>query len=145
MTRNKAVFWPLLAALVLAAAPASAQLECDWYSVDGGGAMWMTDSSDQFELSGTIGQPDCSATVMSADDFELTGGFWAVPVVQTPCSGDVNGDRIVDLLDLTILLSAFGSTSGDPAFNSDADLDSSGAIDLTDLTILLSNFGTTCR
>lgn len=54
------------------------------------------------------------------------------------CVGDINGDGQVDLADLALLLSAFGST--DPA----ADLDGNGIVELADLALILSVFGTTC-
>jgi probable HAF family extracellular repeat protein len=62
---------------------------------------------------------------------------------QTPCPGDVNGDQSVDLNDLTILLSHYGTTSG--AEPGDGDLDDDGDVDLNDLTALLSAYGTVCR
>jgi hypothetical protein len=42
-----------------------------------------------FELSGTIGQPDASTIILVGGDFELTGGFWtplarAGPAPVTP-------------------------------------------------------------
>ncbi|MBI5866671.1 MAG: hypothetical protein HZB38_19580 [Planctomycetes bacterium] len=61
-----------------------------------------------------------------------------------PCPGDVNGDDIRDLNDLTLLLASFGFLSGDPAYNSGADFNQDGAVDLADLTVLLSNFGFGC-
>ncbi len=60
------------------------------------------------------------------------------------CPGNVNGDQVVDLSDLTLLLAAFGSSSGDPGYNANADLDASGSVELSDLALLLANFGTTC-
>ncbi|UCC31662.1 MAG: hypothetical protein JSU86_05160, partial [Phycisphaerales bacterium] len=41
-------------------------------TIDGGGTMRST--GGDFELSGTIGQPD--AGTLSGGDFELSGGFW---------------------------------------------------------------------
>lgn len=55
--------------------------------------------------------------------------------------GDVDLDGDVDLADLTSLLSAFGSCSGDATFNPQADFDQSGCVDLNDLAVLLANFG----
>lgn len=51
--------------------------------------------------------------------------------------GDLNGDRCVDLDDLSILLSAFGAGIG-------GDLDSDADTDLADLALLLSTFGDGC-
>ena len=58
-----------------------------------------------------------------------------------PTPGDVNGDGVVDLTDLAMLLSAFGACAGDPAFVPAADFDASGCVELTDLAVLLANFG----
>jgi hypothetical protein len=77
----------------------------------------------------------------AVDDFAIVDqGCPGAP----PCPGDVNGDGVRDLADLTLLLGAFGSSTGDPAFNAGADLDGDGTIALADLTSLLSTFGVAC-
>jgi hypothetical protein len=58
------------------------------------------------------------------------------------CVGDVTGDHLIGLDDLSRLLSHFGILSG--AVYGDGDLDGDGDIDLNDLAVLLSNFGTPC-
>lgn len=59
-----------------------------------------------------------------------------------PCLGDIDGSGAVDLGDLAILLSNFGTVGGvDP---SDGDLNDDDRVDLGDLAILLSVFGTPC-
>lgn len=60
------------------------------------------------------------------------------------CTGDVNGDGTVDLGDLSLLLAAFGTCSGDGNYNPSADLDGSGCVDLSDLSELLAAFGLDC-
>lgn len=60
------------------------------------------------------------------------------------CQGDVTDDDSVDLSDLALLLSAFGTCTIDTGYNPAADLDASGCIDLTDLATLLASFGSTC-
>lgn len=62
--------------------------------------------------------------------------------IQPQCPGDVNGDGIVDLTDLTILLANFGRV-GDVSLM-DGNLDQDNDVDLGDLTELLSNFGNDC-
>jgi hypothetical protein len=57
-------------------------------------------------------------------------------------AGDVNLDGQVNLNDLAILLSNFGTTSG--ATQDEGDLDLNGTIDLNDLALLLSTFGLGC-
>ncbi len=58
-----------------------------------------------------------------------------------PCTGDLNGDGTVDLLDLSTLLNNFGTSGAGPA---DGDLDGDGDVDLIDLSTLLTAFGTSC-
>ncbi len=61
---------------------------------------------------------------------------------RPPCPADLNGDRIVDMADLDILLSNFGRPSG--AQPEDGDLNGDGAIGLGDLSRLLQAFGQDC-
>lgn len=56
------------------------------------------------------------------------------------CPSDLNGDRVVGLDDLSILLGNFGQPGGPD----DGDLDGDGEITLADLSILLGAFGTEC-
>lgn len=58
-------------------------------------------------------------------------------VIETTLQGDANGDGTVDLLDLDILGSEFGSMSG----VSPADFNGDTNVDLLDLDILGANFG----
>jgi hypothetical protein len=131
-----------LITLILALAPAALSDDFDlyWHTIDGGGGMFST--GGDFELSGTIGQPD--AGVMTGGDLTLAGGFW--PGVGAaggaPCPGDLNGDSTVDLSDLAQLLANYGVTSG--AAYEDGDLDGDGDVDLADLAILLGLYGTVC-
>jgi len=53
----------------------------DWFKISGGGG---ASTGGVYAVSGTIGQPDASAT-MTGGNYSLTGGFWAlISVVQTP-------------------------------------------------------------
>ena len=126
--------------LALAPAVLAQDFDIDWYTMDGGGEMWTT--GGDFELSGTIGQPDASTTIMSGGDFELAGGFWAGAAEDEFCYGDLDGDNDIDLADLAQLLSNYGTPSG--AVYEDGDLDADGDVDLADLAGLLSVYGTTC-
>ncbi len=131
----------LCLAVMLALAPVALAQDfaIDWYTVDGGGAMFTT--GGDFELSGTIGQPDAGA-IMTGGDFELAGGFWAGAAEEPFCFGDLDGDNDVDLADLAQLLANYGTPSG--AVYEDGDLDGDGDVDLTDLAGLLGVYGTTC-
>lgn len=58
------------------------------------------------------------------------------------CPGDANDDGAIDLTDLAVLLSNFGSSGG--ALLTQGDVDADGDVDLTDLSQLLSGFGGAC-
>ena len=65
----------------------------------------------------------------------------AVMLTHVTCTGDVNGDGLVNLTDLARLLSNFDMT---PAATGDGDIDGDGAVGLTDLALLLANFDVVC-
>jgi hypothetical protein len=60
-----------------------------------------------------------------------------------PFFGDLNGDCVIDLDDLTVLLAHYGTLSGATYF--DGDLDGNSDVDLSDLALLLSRFGMSCQ
>ncbi len=113
--------------------------EISWHTIDGGGEMWTT--GGDFELSGTIGQPDAGA-IMTGGDFELAGGFWPGAAEDEFCHGDLDADNDIDLADLAQLLANYGTPSG--ASYEDGDLDGDGDVDLADLAGLLAVYGTSC-
>ncbi len=56
--------------------------ENDFYTIDGGGGTLLAGDPNAvlYELSGTIGQPDATASISSVDgQYELVGGFWGGP------------------------------------------------------------------
>ncbi len=125
--------------LVFAANSAFGDYSIDWWTIDGGGEMWTT--GGDFELSGTIGQPD-AGVLMTVGDYALSGGFWLSAAEDEFCFGDLDGDLDIDLADLAQLLANYGTPSG--AFYEDGDLDGDGDVDLSDLAGLLAVYGTTC-
>ena len=56
-------------------------------------------------------------------------------------AGDANNDGHVDVVDLLILVDAFGSVVGDPNYDPNADFNSDGSVDVVDLLDLVDNFG----
>ena len=66
----------------------------------------------------------------------------SVTVYPSQCPGDLNGDSQVDLSDLTITLSNFGTSA--VATMRDGDMDGDHDVDLSDLTVLLAAFASTC-
>lgn len=111
----------------------SSDYDLTWHTIDGGGG---TSPGGGYTLSGTIGQPDAGA--MSGGDFVLAGGFWTGSTdTPTPvCPGDLNGDNVVDVSDLLILLGAWGPCPGCAA-----DLNGDNVVDVSDLLILLGAWG----
>ncbi len=95
-------------------------------TIDGGGVMRST--GGDFELSGTIGQPD--AGVMEGDEFTLTGGFW----FEEP-PDDCNSDGWVDLIDYDDFDGCLlGPGSGLPLSECNCfDLDGDNDVDLSDI------------
>jgi len=71
----------IAAAPQLSPAQTGGGYDLTWNTIDGGGAMSSTSSDGQFELSGTIGQPDAGpgSGGMSGGEYELIGGFWYSP------------------------------------------------------------------
>lgn len=128
---------PSVVALVAATAVLADDFEIDWWTIDDGGHMFTT--GGEFELSGTVGQPDANAIVMTGGDYELSGGFW--PGVEEFCYADLTGDGQVGLNDLAQLLANYGDTG---AAYEDGDLDADGDVDLQDLAELLARYGDIC-
>ena len=104
-----------------------------WHTIDGGGVMRSTGGN--FELSGTIGQPDAGA--MSGGNFTLTGGFW-FEVVPSDC----NEDGVVNLFDYdTFQTCLTGPSGGPPAPGCDCyDFDGDGKITLLDFATVQAMF-----
>ena len=82
--------------------------------------------------------PAVTDTGLGAPPLVDMGCYEAQP---TPCPGDVDGDRDVDLTDLAILLANFDATD---ATREMGDLDGDGLVSLTDLALLLSLFDVPC-
>ncbi|MDZ4829834.1 MAG: hypothetical protein SGJ09_06505 [Phycisphaerae bacterium] len=101
----------------------------DWHTIDGGGGV---STSAALELSGTIGQPD-AGVLTSAAGFELVGGFWSAPNSSAQL-GDLNGDGLVNPIDLGILLGEWGVLGGV------ADLNGDGVVGSADIGILLGEW-----
>ncbi len=64
-------------------------------------------------------------------------------IVQVRIPGDVNGDQIVGVLDLTSLGKAYGASPGSSNWNPEADVNGDLIINVLDLAILDKNYGKT--
>jgi hypothetical protein len=56
-------------------------------------------------------------------------------------SNDLNNDGRVDMRDISIVASAFGSVPGHPRWNPVADVNDDGKIDLKDIALVARHFG----
>ncbi|MBY6203549.1 hypothetical protein [Halomonas denitrificans] len=56
----------------------------DWHTTDGGGEILSESDDQQWQLSGTIGQPDATELIdLAGNGWTLTGGFWGVNIEET--------------------------------------------------------------
>jgi hypothetical protein len=102
-------------------------LEISRATIDGGGIMFST--GGDFELSGTIGQPD--AGVLEGGEFELSGGFW-FGVAPTDC----NNDGAVNLFDHASFAECLTGPGGESLTGCECfDIDGSSAVDLEDFAV----------
>jgi len=56
-------------------------------------------------------------------------------------SGDVDGDRDVDIFDIVAMAGAYGSHEGDPEYNPNYDIDGDGDVDIFDIVAACGNYG----
>jgi hypothetical protein len=106
----------------------------DWHTVDGGGEMWSI--GGDYELGGTIGQPD--AGIMSGGTYSLTGGLWVVGLPSCACPGDVNGDGLRNGLDIQAFGSCLGWWGQPPGAGCEcADTDGDGLMGMNDVYALV--------
>lgn len=139
------------ATATLTAASDAAAPEQIWWFKDGSeltdGPLGAATVAGANSLNLTITNSDASAagqyTCLIAN---ACGSYYSNPITLTvappPCSGDLNGDRLVDLGDLSVLLSNYGLTSG--ATPTQGDMTGDGNVDLGDLSALLSHYGANC-
>lgn len=124
--------WLIILSVVSAGMALAGDFELSRSTIDGGGVMRST--GGDFELSGTIGQPDAGA--MAGGEYELTGGFW-FPLVPDDC----NSDGVVNLYDhgdfeACLTGSDAGVTEGCGCF----DVNRSDAVDLLDFAVVQMTF-----
>ena len=83
------------------------------------------------------GREDLEDNARSINNAAFTVANWRLAIL-----GDVDGNGIVDGLDLTAVLTAWETIPGDPLWNPAADLDGNGIVDGLDLTAVISNWTT---
>jgi hypothetical protein len=119
-----------LAAGLATAAPALAQVQIKWTTIDGGGGD-MTGGT--LKVRSTIGQPD--AGVLASGPAELKGGFWPGPA---SCYPDCNDDGALDVSDFGCFTNKF------IAGNLYADCNGDAVLDITDFGCYTNKFIVGC-
>jgi hypothetical protein len=98
----------------------------------------------------TTGLPPCANYTLNAEaetvpyEMDTVDNTFTDGKIRIKLMGDVNGDCIVDLYDLTAVALAFSSSTGDPNWNPEADLKEDGTIDIFDIVTIVVNYGRTC-
>jgi hypothetical protein len=98
----------------------------------------------------TTGLPPCANYTLNAEaetvpyETDFADNTYIDGKIRIKMRGDVNGDCVVDIFDLTAIALAFSSSPGDPDWNPDADLLEDGTIDIFDLVTVVVNYGRTC-
>src|SRR5262249_46490373 len=90
-------------------------------------------------ITANVVQLDGNGDGVGGDDFVFADGGTAGGLFRL--FGDVNGDRTVNITDLTAFRNAFGATTSDPNYQSFLDFNGDGVINLADLTQFRNRFG----
>lgn len=61
-------------------------------------------------------------------------------ILPAHSDGDINGDGGVDVIDLLILVDAFGTQTGDANYDAACDLNHDGAVDVIDLLTFVEDW-----
>jgi parallel beta-helix repeat protein len=77
-------------------------------------------------------------------EIDTTDNTYTDGTVKIKIEGDINGDGIVDIADLTIVAVAYGLFEGEPGYDPEADLNKDGIIDIADISIVTMYYGNTC-
>jgi hypothetical protein len=146
--------WNLFQVQLADVLPPTNQMRLRFQAQDAGSGSIVEAGIDDLSISGRVCDgsfADCNANgIVDSDDIssgrstDADGNGVPDECGPTDCPGDINDDGTVDLSDLALLLSAFGSSTGDPSYDPNVDLDSNGSVDLADLATLLSGFGQDC-
>ena len=72
---------------------------------------------------------------------ELKNNVYTNGMLKVTRLGDINGDNMVDILDIAMVARAYGSYPGHSRWNANADLDNNNIIDILDIAKVARNYG----
>jgi len=78
------------------------------------------------------------------DEIQTSDNTFIDGKVKVKMMGDINGDGVIDIYDLTTVGAVYGSFKGDPRYDPEADINKDGHIDMRDLAVIGRNYGKTC-
>ncbi len=111
--------------------------------------IWTVSSKDQstFDLSPPLLPGDAySLAFPSCGSFEVRSfeRLWITATIEVLIQGDINGDGVVNILDLVRIATVFGKSAGQPGFDPQADTNGDGIINILDLVSAATQFQKVC-
>ena len=101
------------------------------------------DGSYRFMAANVVGVFARTAFALTAGDRGRARATFEIHEISA-CQADVNGDGLVDVQDLLVVLLLYGTVEGGGGYDADIDFDADGEIGLGDLVILLGDYGQPC-
>ena len=116
----------------------------NWTIFPEGNGVLATLTFEATEVGIVIIQPYAFDILSNVYDEEIPHEHWEGFIeVREPLPGDLNLDSKVDIKDIAIAASAFGSFPGHPKWNPIADTNQDSRIDIKDLALIAMHFGKT--
>jgi hypothetical protein len=106
---------------------------------DGGTVVTLTASAD----AGSTFEDWSGAATGTTNPVTLTvdGDKTVTATFKANGPGDLNGDGVVNIDDLTLVTGHFGQTAGDPGWDARADANGDGVVNIDDLSEVTGNYG----
>jgi hypothetical protein len=103
-----------------------------------GTAVFSTENKSGTNTSGNV-----LVNLAGTQTLPQLAGSLTVTVAAGSNTGDLNGDKVVNIDDLTLVTSHWGQTSSSPTWDARADANGDGVVNIDDLTEVTSNWGKT--
>ena len=102
-----------------------------------------TDAFHNTPVLGTVNKDGVSATFLNVVTLSTVVAY----LPNGSVVGDVDNNGLVNCSDVSLLRASFGKRTGQPGFNSNADLNNDGVVDIRDLMLITRQLpaGTSCQ